>query len=132
MIVLDTHVLLWWVSDQSKLSNKAARLIKSQAEHAGHLLVSSISTWEIAMLVNRSRLTLRLTLEDLISQLESIEAIRFVPVNNKIAMSAVALPEPLHRDPADRMIIATAKSQGCPLISADEKIRSYPHIDTVW
>lgn len=132
MIVLDTHALLWWVSDPSKLSNKVARLIKSQAQQPGHLLVSSISTWEIAMLVNRSRLTLRVTLDDLISQLESIEAIRFVPVNNKIAMSAVALPEPLHRDPADRIIIATAKSQGCPLISADEKIRSYPHIETIW
>lgn len=66
------------------------------------------------------------------AHLESVAEIRFVPVNNKIAMSAVTLPEPIHKDPVDRMIIATAKSYGCPLITADVKIRSYLHVETIW
>ena len=132
MIVLDTHTLLWWVSDQSKLSSPGRRAINRESKRSGGLLVSSISTWEIAMLVARSRLTLRVELDELIAQLEKIEAIKFVPVNNKIALSATLLPEPLHKDPADRMIIATAKSAGCQLVTADRKILDYQHVETIW
>lgn len=84
------------------------------------------------MLVSKGRLVLRVSLEDWIAHVEKVDAIQFVPVNNRIALRATQLPEPLHKDPADRMIIATAKELACPLVTADQKIRNYPHIETIW
>lgn len=84
------------------------------------------------MLVNRSRLSLSISIDNFIQQLERIPAIRFVPVNNSIALESTRLPEPIHRDPADRMIIATARVLGCPVISSDSKLQDYPHVETVW
>jgi PIN domain nuclease of toxin-antitoxin system len=132
LIVLDTHALLWWVSDNSHLSRKAARRITAESENAGGLLVSCISTWEIAMLVSQSRLTLRIDLGDLFHQLESIESIQFVPVSNRTSMNSVTLPEPFHKDPADRLIVATARESDCTLITSDQMIRDYPHVETLW
>ena len=132
MIVLDTHVLLWWVSDKSKLSKKALSLVNRESRQADRVLVSSISTWEIAMLVNRSRLSLKIEVDDFITQLENLPAIQFLPITNRIALASVGLPEPLHKDPADRLIIATAKVNNCKLITADEKILAYDHVDAIW
>jgi PIN domain nuclease of toxin-antitoxin system len=132
MIVLDTHVLLWWVSDKQKLSKKALSLISREAKHPGQVLISSISTWEIAMLVNRSRLSLKIEVSDFVDQIERLPAVQFVPVNNRVVMASVGLAEPLHKDPADRIIIATAKVNNCQLVTADEKILAYDQVDTVW
>ena len=132
MIVLDTHALLWWVSDKSKLSKKALSLVDRESKNADQVLVSSISTWEIAMLVNRSRLSLKIEVDDFINQLESLPAIQFLPITNRSALASVGLPEPLHKDPADRFIIATAKVNNCKLITADEKILAYDHVDAIW
>ena len=81
MIVLDTHTLLWWVSDKSNLSRKASRVLNAESQKTGGLLVSSISAWEITMLVARSRLKLRLEPGDFIQQLERIDSVQFVPIS---------------------------------------------------
>jgi len=84
------------------------------------------------MLVSKGRLTLTVNLDDWIKQVERIDSIQFISVDNQIALWATQLPEPLHKDPADRMIIATAKQMACPLVTADEKIHNYPHVETIW
>lgn len=132
MITLDTHALIWWLSDKSQLSTRARRIIDKEGQTGDGLTVSSISIWEISMLVSKGRLVLRVSLEDWIAHVEKVDAIQFVAVNNRIALRATQLPEPLHKDPADRMIIATAKELACPLVTADQKIRNYPHIETIW
>ncbi|MFT4677810.1 MAG: PIN domain nuclease of toxin-antitoxin system [Patiriisocius sp.] len=131
MIVLDTHTLLWWVSDKQKLSKKALNLVDREAKR-GQVLVSSISTWEVAMLVKRSRLSLKIEVGDFVTQLENLPSIQFVPISNRVALAAVNLPDPLHKDPADRLIIATAKVNNCKLVTADAKILAYHHVDAVW
>lgn len=132
LIVLDTHVLIWWASGQAaELSRKGRAAIDHEAA-GGEILVSSISAWEIAMLVERGRLQLSMDVEQWLRVIGEIEAVRFVPVSNRIAVKSVALPGDFHQDPADRLIVATARDLAATLITADEKIRQYPHVATIW
>lgn len=132
MIVLDTHALIWWASgDTARLSTNAAAAI--QAEMAGgEIIVSSISAWEIAMLVRGGRLAVSMDVAEWLTVVEDIEVVRFVPVDNEIGVKSTELPGEFHKDPADRIIVATARKLAAPLVTADEKIRAYPHIRTIW
>ena len=131
MIVLDTHVWIWWVSSQEFLS-KTAKQIIDEAMTERSIFISSISAWEVAMLVSRGRLKLTMSPGDWIAASEALPFFDFVPVSNSIALKSVQLPGDLHNDPADRIIIATAVSLGAVLVTKDEKIRNYPHVKTVW
>jgi PIN domain nuclease of toxin-antitoxin system len=131
MIVLDTHAWLWWVSDPELLSATARKFIE-QAVEAESVHISSISAWEVAMLVDRGRLELTMAVEDWVAKSESLPFFNFVPVTNAIALKSVALPAPLHHDPADRIIVATAMALGATLVTRDEKILAYPHVKTAW
>ncbi len=131
MIVLDTHVLVWWVTSDAALSKAAAASIERE-RIAGEILLSSISAWEIAMLVSRERLLLSMDVSSWLSSVTQIEAVRFVPVDMSIAVKSVTLPGTFHKDPADRMIVATARALAAPLVTADEKIRGYAHVKTIW
>lgn len=132
MIVLDTHTLLWWASgDEAQLSPRAKRAIKAELK-GGRIMVSSMSAWELAMLVARARVELSMDIGEWLSVVSQIEAVRFVPVDNDIAVQSVALPGEFHKDPADRIIVATARKLAARLVTADERIRSYPHVQTVW
>ncbi|MBZ0158222.1 MAG: type II toxin-antitoxin system VapC family toxin [Alphaproteobacteria bacterium] len=131
MIVLDTHVLLWWLSNPENLSSKAAEIIeKSMKDRA--IYVSSISAWEIAMLSSRGRLELTIDVDDWIAAAESLPFVYFVPVNNRIAIKSVHLPDFAHPDPADRIIIATALSLRATLVTKDRRILDYPHVTASW
>jgi len=132
VILLDTHVLLWWLADTDNLSPTARARLDEYSDRTGEICVSSISAWEIAMLVQKGRLALTIDAADWIRHAEQLPAISFVPVNNQIAIKSTLLPEPLHKDPADRMIIATARHLACPLITADSKLMAYLHVDTIW
>ena len=131
MIVLDTHSWIWWVSSPAFLSETAKQLI-DEAVTEMNVFISSISAWEVAVLVSRGRLKLSMSTDDWIAASEALPFVEFVPVNNSIALKSVQLPGLLHNDPADRIIIATAVSLGAVLITKDEKIRSYPHVKTAW
>jgi PIN domain nuclease of toxin-antitoxin system len=131
MMVLDTHVWLWWISSPEKLAADAARAINDAAENNG-ILISSISAWELALLVEKGRLMLSIDVQDWIRKTESLPFVRFVPVDNAIALRSVSLPGTFHADPADRIIAATALVMGLPLVTKDEKIRAYPHLRTIW
>lgn len=131
MIVLDTHALIWWVSDPSRLSSSARKTVSAHADR-DQVLVSSISTWEIALLTMRSRLKLSIGTDDWIAHVEALDYIRFVPVDNRIALRSASLPELFNKDPADRMIVATAQQLRAQVVTADEKIRNYPYVETIW
>lgn len=132
MIVLDTHVLLWWASgERDRLSAKARRVI-DRALDGGQIAVSTMSAWEIAMLVHRGRLDLAMSVDEWLAEVGRLEAVRFVSLDLAIALKSVDLPGEFHKDPADRMIVATARHLAAELVTADEKIRAYPHVRTVW
>ena len=86
----------------------------------------------MALLVARKRLECTLDVADWVSKSEMLPFIQFVPIDNDIAIKSVGLPEPIHDDPADRIIIASAISSGAPLVTKDARIRKYPHVKTVW
>lgn len=131
MIVLDTHAWIWWVSNPEFLSDKAKQII-DEAVTNRNVLISSISVWEVAILVSRGRLKLTMNSDDWVAASEALPFFDFVPVSNSIALKSVQLPGILHNDPADRIIIATAISMGAVLVTKDEKIRNYSHVKTVW
>ncbi len=131
MIVLDTHVLVWWVNDPATLSEPARTAIEAAvASRSVH--VSCISSWEIAMLAERGRLRLALDVRDWLCRCEELPFLTFVPVNNAIAVESVRLPDFPHADPADRIIAATAMSLGAALVTKDDPLRKYPHLKTIW
>ncbi|MDP3518012.1 MAG: type II toxin-antitoxin system VapC family toxin [Pseudohongiella sp.] len=133
MIVLDTHVLLWWIGGDTQLSARARSAIHQEHNSAqGQILISAISAWEIAMLVEKGRLTLSMSVDDWLAAVAEVESVRFVPVDNATAIQSARLPGDFHKDPADRMIVALARHINAPLLTSDEKINAYKHVKTIW
>ncbi len=131
MILLDTHVWLWWLSGAGGLSTAASTAI-DEAIDADGVTVSTISTWEIALLVDRERLTLRIPVGEWIEASEAVPSLSFVPPSNRIMLESVALPGQFHRDPTDRIIVATARMEGMSVVTKDTKIQDYPHVQSLW
>ncbi|TVR90175.1 MAG: type II toxin-antitoxin system VapC family toxin [Trueperaceae bacterium] len=130
MVVADTHAWLWWLSGDASLSS-AARSALERAFGDGELGVSAISVWEAAMLVKKGRLTLALPLDELVARCETLPGLRFLPVTPRIAFASVAL-EPLHADPADRMIAATALAHQAVLVTKDERLHGQTELTCCW
>jgi len=131
VIVLDTHALVWWASGSAELSAKAKSAIDRERRE-GQIVVSAISAWEIAMLVEREKLVLSMDVEIWLDTVADIDAVCFFPVDVDISIKSVQLPGAFHKDPADRMIVATARKLAAPLVTRDEKIRAYKHVRTIW
>jgi len=135
VILLDTHVLIWWVNgDRERLSTTAQAALDQACKTKDHprVLVSAISCWEVAMLVSRGRLALGMDETRWLDLIASIPAVALLPLEPAVAIAATRLPEPFHPDPADRCLVAQARTLGIPLVTADAKIRAYPHLETLW
>ena len=132
MIVLDTHALVWWVNGDSRLSTPEKSAIDDVLEQGGRVLVSAITAWEIAMLVVRGRIALAMDLDEWLRVVETLEGVCIVPITAQTAVQSVTLPGEFHKDPADRLIVALAREKNVPIITADEKIQTYPHVRWVW
>ena len=115
-----------------QLSLRAKAAVASEQNVGGTIVVSSISAWEIALLGARGKLIFSMDISVWLRTVAQIEAVRFMPVDTEIATTSVALPGQFHKDPADRMIVATARSLSAPLVTSDAKIRAYPHVMTIW
>ena len=132
MIVLDTHALVWWISGEAQMSSQARATIDNElAGEDGLVLVSAISAWEIALLVQKGRLALSMSVDDWVATASEIDGLRFVPVDAHLAIESTRLPGEFHQDPADRIIVALAMHEGAQLVTADSKILSYGHARTI-
>lgn len=133
MIVLDTHALLWWVNGDAQLSQTALDTITQELNSEnGEVLVSSITAWEIALLVEKGRLTLSMNIDDWLDTVSEIDGVSFVSLDVATAVESTRLPGEFHKDPADRMIVSLARHLNVILITADEKISAYRHVRTLW
>lgn len=130
MILLDTNVLIWWSTTPEKLSKKACKIIDETIKKE-EILVSSISIWEVFLLIKKNRMGFSIDIDSWLEKLESLPFIKFIPVDNKIASQSVKLDFD-NSDPADRIIIATALNMGAKLITSDKKILNYSKIQTIW
>ena len=129
MILLDTHMWVWWVQGDPRLSSEElAALDRHAAEGIG---VSAISCWEVAMLHTRGRLDLPCALDEWLDRALAYPGIEFIPLSRDIAVESCRLPGELHRDPADLILIASARDLDCVLVTADERILRYPHVRAI-
>jgi PIN domain nuclease of toxin-antitoxin system len=131
VIVVDTHVLLWWQTRSAKLSGRAEKALKSVSQDRP-ALVSTISLFEIATAVRRGRLRLGVTLDQWLADAAILPELRIEPISGEIARVAGNFGDDLHGDPADRIIAATALVFGVPLLTADERLRGWSGLKTIW
>ena len=126
MIVLDTHIWVWWVHGDPVLSEATRELIDS-SEQIG-IAVSAISCWEVAKLVECGRLILPCPVLDWLQQALAYPGVRLIELSPRICVESTQLPGEFHRDPADQVIVATARVLDAALVTVDGKILKYPHV----
>jgi PIN domain nuclease of toxin-antitoxin system len=120
LILLDTHALLWWALDPAHLSAKAAAVLEEMEKRGG--FASAISIWELGVKMQRGKLAMGLGIEEFARRVEQSATVELVPVDTTIWLRSLALPWG-HRDPADRVIVATALIKGVPLLTRDARRR---------
>ncbi len=128
MIVLDTHIWIWWVNADTQLTQEYQDYIQSQESQG--LGISIISCWEVAKLVERNRLILSIPVDQWLDQALAYPGMCLLDLTPKICVESTQLPGEFHRDPADQIIVATARVYDCPLVTMDSKILSYTHVQT--
>jgi PIN domain nuclease of toxin-antitoxin system len=129
VIILDTHTWIWWVLDENKLTPSQRTII--QENETDLIGVSAISLWEVAKSVELGKLELPRSLEEWFSEALNYPGIRIIELTPEIAIESTQLPGDFHRDPADQIIVATARKHNCPLITLDDKILNYEHVQTI-
>lgn len=129
MIILDTHIWVWWVHGDERLTGTQSEIIK--ANETDIIGVSAISIWEIAKLVEYNRLELPCQLHNWFYEALSYPGICVIELTPEIAIESTKLPGEFHRDPADQIIVATARLYDSPLITSDSKILKYPYVKIV-
>jgi PIN domain nuclease of toxin-antitoxin system len=129
MIILDSHIWVWWVHGDERLARSQTDVI--QANETDVIGVSAVSAWEIAKLVEYGRLQLPCPLQEWFDDALRYPGIRLVELTPEIAIESTQLPRGFHRDPADQIIVATARLYDCLLVTSDSKILNYPHVRTV-
>jgi PIN domain nuclease of toxin-antitoxin system len=130
VILLDTHVVLWLTTDPAKLSSKAKSAIEDARKNGDGLAISDITLLELATLAGKGRIHLGISLESFLREVEA----RFVvlPISGRACARAMGLPAAYPKDPADRIIAATALVEGLSLLTADRQIRRSKALQTIW
>lgn len=120
-VLLDTHVLFWWVNGERGLSKRQQALV-ARISAARPALVSDISLWEIAMLCSKGRIQLFISLRDWLERATAPPLVERCGITPAVAASVAGLPTTFHADPADRIIVATALVHGATLVTSDRRI----------
>jgi len=129
MILLDTHIWIWWVDGSSRLKDWQNQIICENEEEG--LRISAISCWEVAKLVEIGRLAMACLIEEWMEEALLYPGIRLLELTPQISIESTKLPGEFHKDPADQIIVATARIYDIPLLTADEKILDYLHVSTL-
>ena len=130
MILLDTHVWFWSITEPDRLSKSAYSLIKRTP--VDERAIASISIWEFAMMVSKGRIQMKMSPEQWLDHATEKTGIQILELTPKVAIESCQLPGSFHADPADRIIVATARINGATLITKDKKILAYPHVNSIW
>lgn len=129
MIVLDTHIWIWWIYNDRRLPERHRQTLQKTEDDG--LGVSVISCWEVAKLVENHRLELHCPLDAWMETALNYPGIRLLDLTPRIGIESTRLPGNFHRDPADQIIVATARIHNSGLLTVDEKILTYPHVQSV-
>ncbi len=132
MIVLDTHVLVWWVDGETKKPSRKARQALEQHAKGNELMVSSITFFEITTLECRGRVRFKIHASEWLTQVRRLPEYRIEPLADEVAERAGQFGDAFPGDPADRMIAATALLHDVSLVTHDERLRSVEYLKTIW
>jgi PIN domain nuclease of toxin-antitoxin system len=120
-VLLDTHVLVWHLEGSKKIGKRAQKAVEEAAE-SDAALVSAITPWEIGLLVSKGRLKLGTDVMDWLRDALALPGLHIAPLEPEIAVASNRLPFDIHADPADRILVATARHLGAMFITADEAL----------
>lgn len=129
--VLDTHAWIWFVAEGSRLSAPARRAIE-ESRVTGELWLSAFSIWEVAKKVQKGQLVLDRPLDDWLDQATGQAGVKVAEPTRAVLVESCRLPGGFAGDPADSIIVATARSLGAVLVTKDQRIRAYDQVRTVW
>lgn len=129
--LLDTHILVWWRQDFKLLGKAQAHVLSSLEEHGQVAGLSAISLRELAKMIQRRRIEVDTPLETWLGGVASHPLLTIVPITGSVAAESVQLGDDFHRDPADQIIVATARCHDLTLITADERIRRWGKVRVV-
>lgn len=129
--VLDTHTWIWWVTRDRRLSRRARAAI-DKASAREQLFVSQISIWEMAKKVEKGQLALDRPLDEWLDAALEIDGLQIAEMTRPMLVDSCRLPLPFHGDPADQIIVATARELKASLVTRDARLRDYAHVRTVW
>ncbi len=129
MILLDTHALLWWALDPGQLSEAATKALRTMEQQGGY--ASSISLWELGIKVQRGQLELPISVDELAKRVEHGGVVELVAVDTNTWLRTVRL-DWAHRDPADRVIVATALIKGVPVLTKDRALHEFGGVECIW
>jgi PIN domain nuclease of toxin-antitoxin system len=121
LLLLDTHVLIWAMLNEPRLGRRAAKTI-NRAARQDRLAVSAITPWEIGLLQSKKRITLQKDVLEWIREALAKPGVSLVPLEPEIAVASTRLPFEMHSDPADRILVATARHLGATLVTADKSL----------
>lgn len=127
MILIDTHIFIWFATNNNQLKQKYKLLLEEESE----IFISIISCWEIAKLVEYKRLVLTMPISEWLNIALESSNVKILPLDLPIILDSTNLPDNFHKDPADQLIVATSRILGIDLLSEDEKIRSYKFVKLI-
>ena len=129
--LLDTHTWIWWNMNPQKLSRRVAELIGNPDVYE-EILLSAISAWEFSKLLEKQRIGISCDPEEWINIALDMPKLRLVPLSPKLSYRSTVLPHPFHNDPADQIIVATAREENAVILTKDDKILAYQKVRSLW
>ena len=129
--LLDTHTWIWWNMVPSNLSRKVKALI-TDPSHYLELLLSAISPWEFCKLLEKKRIAISCDPQEWVAQALDMPKLRLIPLSPSIAYRSTVLPPPFHDDPADQIIVASARQENATIITKNQRILSYKGVASIW
>jgi PIN domain nuclease of toxin-antitoxin system len=129
--LLDTHAWVWWVTEDRRLSTRAkSRIATSMARQ--DLWISLISVWEVAKKVEKQQLIIDRPLDQWLDEAVTRPGLGVWEMTRTVLVQSCELPQPFHGDPADQILVATARERGATLVTKDQRIRRYRHVQSLW
>jgi len=129
--LLDTHTWIWWHMNPTKLSKKVKQLILKMDGY-DELLLSVISPWEFSKLLEKKRIGISCDPADWFKKALEMPKFRLVNLTPNLSYRSTILPQPFHNDPADQIIVATAREENATILTKDKNILNYSHVQSLW
>ena len=121
-VLLDTHIVVWWSSAPERLTRRQRAILKARQQSGETVAISAITLWELAMLAEKGRIQVPMSIDSWLEEIETDSEIVVLPLTREVALDSLRLGSEFQKDPADRIIVATARCNGLSLLTSDDQI----------